>query len=90
MRLVETLGYLIQPVHAGIVEEYPVTRVFVTLSKEGNLAGYRPLNSSELALHPVVTGPTAAKSHPADMHRISRSQPACDLRLQLQFAETPS
>lgn len=24
------------------------------------------------------------------MHRISRSQPACDRRLQLQFAETPS
>jgi len=73
-----------------IVEEDPFNRVSRTLSRERNLAGFRPLNSGDAALHPAVTGLTAAKSRSGRMPRISRPQPACDRRFQLQFAEMPN
>jgi hypothetical protein len=46
-----------------IVDEDPVNRVFVTLSKEGNLAEPHSIDDGDLAFGPVVTGkrqPSAA------------------------------
>ncbi len=72
------------------MEENPFSRVSRTLSKGGNLAGFRPLNSVRCGLTPAVTGLTAAKRRSTSMHKISRSQPTFNRRLRLQFADSPS
>ena len=54
-----------------IVRDNPFNRVFVTLSKEGNLAGFHLLHGLDVAIPRVVTEKTASESCSASTPKIS-------------------